>query len=147
MDKKYTSKRDEILKMNKTIQSQKNSIKFNNDKSNIKKELIPNESVAQTLLEFTYPYLIKKDKEGLIVDLYHVSNEMDEQNNKLEELQQEYNNLISNSLAYKIIIEKILGIDENGNIINKSKENNKSNNNETTNNKIKENSKTENNLK
>ena len=147
MDKKYTSKRDEILKMNKTIQTQKNSIKFNNDKSNIKKELIPNESVAQTLLEFTYPYLIKKDKEGLIVDLYHVSNEMDEQNNKLEELQQEYNNLISNSLAYKIIIEKILGIDENGNIINKSKENNKSNNNETTNNKIKENSKSENNLK
>ena len=147
MDKKYTSKRDEILKMNKTIQSQKNSIKFNNDKSNIKKELIQNESVAQTLLEFTYPYLIKKDKEGLIVDLYHVSNEMDEQNNKLEELQQEYNNLISNSLAYKIIIEKILGIDENGNIINKNKENNKSNNNETTNNKIKENNKSENNLK
>ena len=147
MDKKYTSKRDEILKMNKTIQSQKNSIKFNNDKSNIKKELIPNESVAQTLLEFTYPYLIKKDKEGLIVDLYHVSNEMDEQNNKLEELQQEYNNLISNSLAYKIIIEKILGLDENGNVINKNKENNKSNNNETTNNKIKENNKSENNLK
>jgi len=147
MDKKYTSKRDEILKMNKTIQSQKNSIKFNNDKSNTKKELIPNESVAQTLLEFTYPYLIKKDKEGLIVDLYHVSNEMDEQNNKLEELQQEYNNLISNSLAYKIIIEKILGLDENGNVINKNKENNKSNNNETTNNKIKENNKSENNLK
>ena len=147
MDKKYTSKRDEILKMNKTIQSQKNSNKFYNDKSNIKKELIPNESVAQTLLEFTYPYLIKKDKEGLIVDLYHVSNEMDEQNNKLEELQQEYNNLISNSLAYKIIIEKILGLDENGNVINKSKENNKSNNNETTNNKIKENNKSENNLK
>jgi hypothetical protein len=35
MDKKYTSKRDEILKMNKTIQSQKSSNKFNNDKSNI----------------------------------------------------------------------------------------------------------------
>ena len=147
MDKKYTSKRDEILKMNKTIQSQKSSNKFNNDKSNIKKELIPNENVAQTLLEFTYPYLIKKDKEGLIVDLYHVSNEMDEQNNKLEELQQEYNNLISNSLAYKVIIEKILGIDENGNLINKSKENNKSNNDETTNNKIKGKSKSENNLK
>ena len=147
MDKKYTSKRDEILKMNKTIQSQKSSNKFNNDKSNIKKELIPNDNVAQTLLEFTYPYLIKKDKEGLIVDLYHVSNEMDEQNNKLEELQQEYNNLISNSLAYKVIIEKILGIDENGNLINKSKENNKSNNDETTNNKIKGKSKSENNLK
>ena len=147
MDKKYTSKRDEILKMNKTIQSQKSSNKFNNDKSNIKKELIPNENVAQTLLEFTYPYLIKKDKEGLIVDLYHVSNEMDEQNNKLEELQQEYNNLISNSLAYKVIIEKILGIDENGNLINKSKENNKSNNDETANNKIKGKSKSENNLK
>ena len=147
MDKKYTSKRDEILTMNKTIQSQKSSNKFNNDKSNIKKELIPNENVAQTLLEFTYPYLIKKDKEGLIVDLYHVSNEMDEQNNKLEELQQEYNNLISNSLAYKVIIEKILGIDENGNLINKSKENNKSNNDETTNNKIKGKSKSENNLK
>ena len=147
MDKKYTSKRDEILKMNKTIQSQKSSNKFNNDKSNIKKELIPNENVAQTLLEFTYPYLIKKDKEGLIVDLYHVSNEMDEQNNKLEELQQEYNNLISNSLAYKVIIEKILGIDENGNLINKSKENNKSNNDETTNNKINGKSKSENNLK
>ena len=147
MDKKYTSKRDEILKMNKTIQSQKSSNKFNNDKSNIKKELIPNENVAQTLLEFTYPYLIKKDKEGLIVDLYHVSNEMDEQNNKLEELQQEYNNLISNSLAYKVIIEKILGIDEDGNLINKSKENNKSNNDETTNNKIKGKSKSENNLK
>ena len=147
MDKKYTSKRDEILKMNKTIQSQKSSNKFNNDKSNIKKELIPNENVAQTLLEFTYPYLIKKDKEGLIVDLYHVSNEMDEQNNKLEELQQEYNNLISNSLAYKVIIEKILGIDENGNLINKSKENNKSNNDETTNDKIKGKSKSENNLK
>ena len=147
MDKKYTSKRDEILKMNKTIQSQKSSNKFNNDKSNIKKELIPNENVAQTLLEFTYPYLIKKDKEGLIVDLYHVSNEMDEQNNKLEELQQEYNNLISNSLAYKVIIEKILGIDENGNLINKIKENNKSNNDETTNDKIKGKSKSENNLK
>ncbi len=147
MDKKYTSKRDEILKMNKTIQSQKSSNKFNNDKSNIKKELIQNENVAQTLLEFTYPYLIKKDKEGLIVDLYHVSNEMDEQNNKLEELQQEYNNLISNSLAYKVIIEKILGIDEDGNLINKSKENNKSNNDETTNNKIKGKSKSENNLK
>ena len=147
MDKKYTSKRDEILKMNKTIQSQKSSNKFNNDKSNIKKELIPNENVAQTLLEFTYPYLIKKDKEGLIVDLYHVSNEMDEQNNKLEELQQEYNNLISNSLAYKVIIEKILGIDEDGNLINKSKENNKSNNDETTNNKINGKSKSENNLK
>ena len=147
MDKKYTSKRDEILKMNKTIQSQKSSNKFNNDKSNIKKELIPNDNVAQTLLEFTYPYLIKKDKEGLIVDLYHVSNEMDEQNNKLEELQQEYNNLISNSLAYKVIIEKILGIDEDGNLINKSKENNKSNNDETTNNKIKGKSKSENNLK
>ena len=147
MDKKYTSKRDEILKMNKTIQSQKSSNKFNNDKSNIKKELIPNENVAQTLLEFTYPYLIKKDKEGLIVDLYHVSNEMDEQNNKLEELQQEYNNLISNSLAYKVIIEKILGIDENGNLINKIKENNKSNNDETANNKIKGKSKSENNLK
>ena len=147
MGKKYTSKRDEILKMNKTIQSQKSSNKFNNDKSNIKKELIPNENVAQTLLEFTYPYLIKKDKEGLIVDLYHVSNEMDEQNNKLEELQQEYNNLISNSLAYKVIIEKILGIDENGNLINKSKENNKSNNDETTNDKIKGKSKSENNLK
>ena len=147
MDKKYTSKRYEILKMNKTIQSQKSSNKFNNDKSNIKKELIPNENVAQTLLEFTYPYLIKKDKEGLIVDLYHVSNEMDEQNNKLEELQQEYNNLISNSLAYKVIIEKILGIDENGNLINKIKENNKSNNDETVNNKIKGKSKSENNLK
>ena len=121
IDKKFLSKRDEILRKNKTIQSPNRSRKFNvNDKSNIKKE---SENNSLNIFDFTFPYMNKKDKEGLIVDLYHVSNEMDEQNNKLEVLHQEYNNLISNSLAYKIIIEKILGIDENGNSVNKNNEN------------------------
>ena len=152
MDKKYINKRDEILKKSKTTQYANNTRKINYNEK-------PKESTAQNLFNFTYPYMNKKDKEGLIVDLYHVSNEMDEQNNKLEELQQEYNNLISNSLAFKIIIEKILGVDENGNAINKNDNNeqkgnvnnnvnnNNINNNENNNNKIKENSKSENNLK
>ena len=146
MDKKYLSKRDQILRQNKTIQSPNHSKKYNvNDKSSSKKD---NENVAQNLFDFTFPYMNKKDKEGLIVDLYHVSNEMDEQNNKLEELYEEYNNLISNSLAYKIIIEKLLGIDENGEAVNKSNESNinKANLN-SINDKTKEKIKTENNLK
>ena len=140
VDKKYMSKRDEILSKNKTFQSPSHFNKYNSDN---RKDNIQSDNVAQTLFDFTYPHIHKKDKEGLIVDLYHVSNEMDEQNNKLEELHQEYSNLISNSLAYKIIIEKILGLDENGNSINKNNENNESNND----NKIKEKSKSDNNLK
>ena len=67
---------------------------------------------------FNTPYSIPRDKEGLIVELYHVTNDMDVQNKELEDLQKDYNNLISNSLAYKTIIEKILELDENGNYIN-----------------------------
>ena len=67
---------------------------------------------------FNTPYSIPRDKEGLILELYHVTNDMDVQNKELEDSQKEYNNLISNSLAYKTIIEKILELDENGNNIN-----------------------------
>ena len=153
IDKKYTSKRDEILSKNRNYQSPNHSKKINTNK-----EIISTENTAQNLFDFTYPHMNKKDKEGLIVDLYHVSNEIDEQNNKLEELHQEYKDLVSNSLAYKIIIEKILGLDENGNSIEKSEnENNKVNNKENSvnnnknanniYNKIKEKNKSENNLK
>jgi hypothetical protein len=156
VDKKY--KRDEILcnSKNKNVKSPDHSKKLYNinDKSNYKKDGLIKEDVAQTLFDFTFPNIHKKDKEGLIVDLYHVSNEMDEQNNKLEELHQEYENLISNSLAYKVIIEKILSLDENGNNIKKSdennnKENNVNNNINTDSNmyKIKEKSKSDNNFK
>ena len=116
MDKKYISKRDEILRKSKT------AINANNLKKS-------NENNEQNLFSFTFPYMNKKDKEGLIVDLYHVSNE-------------KYNNLLSNSLAFKIIIEKILNVDENGNSINKKDDNDNNNDN-----KIKENNKSENNLK
>ena len=86
---------------------------------------------------FNTPYSIPRDKEGLIVELYHMSDDMDVQNKELENLQIDYNNLISNNLAYKIIIEKILELDENGNDINgknrintlKNKEKSKSENN------------------
>ena len=158
LDKKYISKRDEILNKNKSFQSPRRFNKYNND---TKKDNIQNENDAQTIFDFTYPHMNKKDKEGLIVDLYHVSNEMDEQNNNLDELNREYQNLISNSLAYKIIIEKILGLDENGNSVEKNEnENNKVNNKENNvnnvnnnknanniYNKIKEKNKSENNLK
>jgi len=156
IDKKYTSKRDEILSKNRNYQSPNHSKKINTNK-----EIISTENTAQNLFDFTYPHMNKKDKEGLIVDLYHVSNEIDEQNNKLEELHQEYKDLVSNSLAYKIIIEKILGLDENGNSVEKNEnENNKVNNKENNvnnvnnnknanniYNKIKEKNKSENNLK
>ena len=100
MDKKYLSKRDEILSKEKTVQSPNHSKKFSNTNYNSNNNNLPlNENVAQTLFDFTFPYVTKKDKEGLILDLYHVTNEMDEQNNKLEDLHNEYNNLISNCFS------------------------------------------------
>lgn len=67
---------------------------------------------------FNVPRFEPRDKEGLIVELYHITNDMDNQNKEIENLTKKYNNLINNSLAYKIIIEKILGLDEEGNFIN-----------------------------
>ena len=69
-----------------------------------------------------------RDREGLIVELYHVSNDMDIQNQELEYLKKDYNNLLNNCLTYKIMIEKILRLDENGNYIDlKNNEDNTSN--------------------
>ena len=87
-----------------------------------------------------------RDREGLIVELYHVSNDMDIQNQELEYLKKDYNNLLNNCLTYKIMIEKILRLDENGNYIDlKNNEDNTSN--EDNNVKKKEKSKSENNFK
>jgi hypothetical protein len=58
------------------------------------------------------------DKEGIILELYHVANDMDVQNKELEELKADYDNLVNNSLAYKVIIEKILSLDANDNNTN-----------------------------
>ncbi len=69
VDKKYMSKRDEILSKNKTFQSPSHFNKYNSDN---RKDNIQSDNVAQTLFDFTYPHIHKKDKEGLIVDLYHV---------------------------------------------------------------------------
>ena len=53
MDKKYISKRDEILRKSKT------AINANNLKKS-------NENNEQNLFSFTFPYMNKKDKEGLL---------------------------------------------------------------------------------
>ena len=55
-----------------------------------------------------------RDKEALIVELYHVTNDMDMQSKELEDLKKDYSNLVNNSLTYKIIIERILKMDQNG---------------------------------
>ena len=55
-----------------------------------------------------------RDKEALIVELYHVTNDMDMQSKELEDLKKDYSNLVNNSLTYKIIIERILKIDQSG---------------------------------
>ena len=81
------------------------------------------------------------DREGLIVELYHVTNDMDLQNQELEYLKQDYNNLLNNSMTYKILIEKILRLDENGNYVK-----NENNKNESNSMKRREKSKSENNF-
>ena len=65
-----------------------------------------------------------RDKEALIVELYHVTNDMDMQSKELEDLKKDYNNLVNNSLTYKIIIERILKIDQNGYSTTDNKEEN-----------------------
>ena len=93
------------------ISSQKNLNHFNSPKNKYKP---PNK------YSFNIPHFEPRDKEGLIVELYQLTNDMDNQNREFENLTKDYNNLINNSLAYKIIIEKILGLDENGNYLNEN---------------------------
>ena len=72
---------------------------------------------------FNNPFFIPRDKEGLIVELYQLTNDMDVQNKELENLKKDYSNLIKNSLAYKQIMEKILELDEKGYYINSNRPN------------------------
>ena len=108
------------------IPSQKNFNHFNSPKNKYKP---PNK------YSFNIPHFEPRDKEGLIVELYQLTNDMDNQNKEFANLTKDYNNLINNSLAYKLIIEKILGLDENGNFLNeensslKNREKSKSENN------------------
>ena len=51
------------------------------------------------------------------MELYHITNDMDNQNKEIENLTKDYNNLINNCLAYKIIIEKMLDLNEDGNYV------------------------------
>ena len=67
---------------------------------------------------FNTPHYLSPDKEGLVAELYHISNDMEIQNKELNDLKNKYNNCINNSLEYKEIIEKILKSDESGNYIN-----------------------------
>ena len=142
MKKKNLSKREQILYTlnNKNsysifrqkglppISSQKNLNHFNFPKNKYK---------PTNKYSFNIPHFEPRDKEGLIVELYQLTNDMDNQNKEFENLTKDYNNLINNSLAYKIIIEKILGLDENGNYLDE----------ETNNLKNREKSKSENNFK
>ena len=73
---------------------------------------------------FNIPNFMPTDKEGIIQELYHVANDMEIQNKELEELKTEYDNLVNNSLAYKVIIEKILNLDVNDNNTNGTNDNN-----------------------
>ena len=109
------------------ISSQKSLNHFNSPKSKYK---------PSNKYSFNIPHFEPRDKEGLIVELYQLTNDMENQNKEFENLTKDYNNLINNSLAYKIIIEKILGLDENGNFLNednssalKNREKSKSENN------------------
>ena len=54
-----------------------------------------------------------RDKEALILEIYHVTNDMDLQNKELENLKKDYEKLLENNLTFKLLIEKILKIEEN----------------------------------
>ena len=54
-----------------------------------------------------------RDKEGLILEIYHVTNDMDLQNRELENLKKDYEKLLENNLTFKLLIEKILKLEEN----------------------------------
>ena len=122
INKRNESKREQIL----------NTFNHKNSNPNFRKSGLPPLQSQQSLSNYNSPknlykngnkfsfniqHFEPKDKEGLIVELYHITNDMDIQNKEIENLTKDYNNLINNCLAYKIIIEKILGLDENGNYL------------------------------
>ena len=63
-----------------------------------------------------------RDKEALILEIYYVTNEMDLQNKELENLQKDYEKLLENNVTFKLLIEKILKIDENEGSMNDENE-------------------------
>ena len=143
INRKNANKREEILK---TLNNQKFPIFQKSDlppislKKGLNNIKSPTNSInAVNKNSYYIPIFDPIDKEGLIAELYYITNDMDNQNKELEYLQRDYNNLINNSLAYKIIIEKILGLDDNANYIN--------DNIQTNNLKNREKSKSENNFK
>ena len=118
INKKNANKREEIL----------NTINKNEPYTIFRSSGLPPISFQKSLNHFyspkhqfsigvnrTYkiPSFMPTDKEGIILELYHVANDMDTQNKELDDLKTDYNNLINNSLAYKVIIEKILNLDTN----------------------------------
>lgn len=124
INKKNENKREEILN---TLNNQKSYLHYQRDglpRISIQKD-ISNSISPKKKKNISNKYSVYVpnfdsiiDKEGLIAQLYYISNDMDNQNKEIEYLKKDYNNLINNSLAYKIIIEKILDLDENGNYSN-----------------------------
>ena len=143
INKKDLNKREEILY---TLSNKKSfpslpkqhdfpPISFQKSLNNLNSPKI--HSKQRDKFSFNIPSFETRDKEGLIAELYYITNDKDVQNKEIEDLTTDYNNLINNSLAYKIIIEKILGLDENGNYLDeemqanylKNREKSKSDNN------------------
>ena len=83
-----------------------------------------NQYKAKDKYSFNVPSFEPRDKEGIIAELYYITNDIDVQNKEIDDLTKDYNNLINNSLAYKIIIERILGLDENGNYLDEDMQTN-----------------------
>ena len=73
---------------------------------------------------FNVQHFILPDKEHLVAELYHINNDMEIQNKELEDLKNNYNNCIRNSLVYKSILEKIINSDKSGIFINNDKNEN-----------------------
>ena len=123
INKKMGSKREEILntlKMPYVIfrKPDLSSTNYNTKTSNTINSTIN----AGLRNSYNIQNLEPRDKEALIVELYHVTNDMDMQSKELEDLKKDYNNLVNNSLTYKIIIERILKIDQNRQSTTENKE-------------------------
>ena len=122
ISKNSTNKREDILN---TSNNQKPLVLFRKpdlpqitfNALNSPKNSIISESKNYNNLQSFEP----RDKEALILEIYHVTNDMDLQNRELENLKKDYEKLLENNLTFKLLIEKILKLEENEGSMNDEK--------------------------
>ena len=115
-----------FLNNNKKILPKEKSLASYQKRSNLPIININNIDSCKKKLSTIKSYETLKDqglKEKVIVELDNQQNDIDAQNQQLNNLQSLYNKLQDNNLTYKIVMEKILDLEEkekeiNDNIIN-----------------------------